>query len=168
MGHTAHLNVHTTAYLPLVKPMTQTKSVKKAFIPGTQSSVRLTPKGTRTTPPRNRKVRSAQLSSLQRKARHAQNLYLALKRNEEEMKYKKAEYEKSKDELTCLLDGLGLKEIKCDNTDLTFQLRTRTKHQFEADIVRLEHELEAEKQIAIDTGKTTQDITVYVSPLISK
>ncbi len=163
-----HLIAHTIAFQLLVKSMKETKSIKKTLIPGTQSSVRLTPKGTRTTPVRNRKVRSVQLNSLQRKARHAQNLYMAIKRNEEEMRHKNNEYKRAKDELTCLLDGLGLKEIKCDNSDLTFQLRTRTKHQFEADIVRLEHELEAEKQIAIDTGKTTQDITVYVSPLISK
>jgi len=163
-----HLIAHTIAFQLLVKSMKQTKSVKKAFIPGTQSSVRLTPKSTRTTPVRNRKVRSVQLNSLQRKARHAQNLYLALKENEEKMKYKKAEYEKSKDELTCLLDGLGLKEIKCDNSELIFQLRERIKYQFDADIVRLEHELKAEKQIAIDTGKATKDTTVYISPYISK
>jgi len=168
MGHTAHLNVHTTAYLPLVKTMTQTKSVTKAFIPGTQSSVRLTPKGTRTTPVRNRKERTVQLNSLQRKTRHLQNLYLKKKQNAEEMKHIDNEYDRAKDEMAGILDGLGLKEIKCDNSNLVFLLKERSKYQFEDDIVRLEHELKAEKQIAIDTGKATKDTTVYISPYISK
>jgi hypothetical protein len=163
-----HLIVHTIAFQLLVKSMKETKSIKKTLIPGTQSSVRLTPKSTRTTPVRNRKVRSVQLNSLQRKARHAQNLYMAIKRNEEEMRHKNNEYKRSKDELACLLEGLGLKEIKCDNSNLIFQLKERPKYQFDADIIRLEHELEAEKQIAIDTGKATKDITVYISPYISK
>jgi hypothetical protein len=93
---------------------------------------------------------------------------MAIKRNEEEMRHKNNEYKRSKDELACLLEGLGLKEIKCDNSNLIFQLKERPKYQFDADIIRLEHELEAEKQIAIDTGKATKDITVYISPYISK
>ena len=76
-----HLIAHTIAFQLLVKSMKETKSIKKTLIPGTQSSVRLTPKGTRTTPVRNRKERTVQLSSLQRKTRHLQNLYLKKKQN---------------------------------------------------------------------------------------
>ena len=145
--------------------MTQSKTTKKTAIPGTQPSYRLPPKTNRRTPPRNKRQKALLESELQRDLRHIHNLYIADKKHQETIL---AEYKRAKDSLTMKMEHLGHKQLKCEGTNFGILLKERTHHTFDDDIVRLEHELKAEKQIAIDTGKTTKDITIYASVFIEK
>ena len=145
--------------------MTKTKTSKKTAIPGTQRSYRLPPKTNRRTPPRNRQQRELIESELQRDLRHIHNLYIA---DEKHKATTLVALKKAKDEFAIKMEYLGHKRLKCEGTNFGILVKERPHHTFPDEIVRLEHELKAEKQIAIDTGKTTKDITIYASVFIEK
>ena len=146
--------------------MTTTKASKKTSIAGTQKSHRLSPKSNRrTTKPRNRTERQQLESGIQRELRHIHNLYIA---DEKHKATTLVALKKAKDEFAIKMEYLGHKRLKCEGTNFGILVKERPHHTFPDEIVRLEHELKAEKQIAIDTGKTTKDITIYASVFIEK
>ena len=152
--------------LPLVNAMTTSKTSKKTSIAGTQKSHRLSPKSNRrTTKPRNRTERQQLENGIQRELRHIHNLYLADKKHQETTL---AAYKRAKDLLLTKMEHLGVKELKCDNTNFGVQLKERSHWNYSDATVRKEHELEAERKIEQDTGVATKDITVYISAVISR
>ena len=151
--------------LPLVNAMT-TKTSKKTTIAGTQQSHRLSPKSNRrTTKPRNRTERQQLESGIQRELRHIHNLYLADKKHQETTL---AAYKRAKDLLLTKMEHLGVKELKCDNTNFGVQLKERSHWSYSDATVRKEHELKAEQKIEQDTGVATKDVTVYASVFITR
>ena len=151
--------------LPLVNAMT-TKTAKKTTIAGTQKSHRLSPKSNRrTTNPRNRTERQQLDSDIQRELRHIHNLYLADKKHQETTL---AAYKRAKDLLLTKMEHLGVKELKCDNTNFGVQLKERSHWSYSDATVRKEHELKAEQKIEQDTGVATKDVTVYASVFITR
>ena len=152
--------------LPLVNAMTTSKTSKKTTIAGTQKSHRLSPKSNRrTTKPRNRTERQQLESGIQRELRHIHNLYLADKKHQETTL---AAYKRAKDLLLTKMEHLGVKELKCDNTNFGVQLKERSHWSYSDATVRKEHELKAEQKIEQDTGVATKDVTVYASVFITR
>ena len=133
--------------------MAQTKTSTKTTIPGVQASVHLPARL-----PRRQQSQAAHVAEMQRDLRDIHRLDQA-KREFESTTV--AELNRRKDRLAEKMESEGLKTLELIGTKFEVQLKANTKHTFDADIIRQTHELKCAKQLAIDNGLTTKDVTIF-------